>query len=51
MLVVEGTNAPMKSKEFRKVAYHLYNDPKGTQGTLVQYLGKDVTYKIHTYIQ
>ena len=33
-LVVEGTNAPTKSKEFRKVAYHLPNDPRGTQGTL-----------------
>ena len=40
-LLVEGYSAPVKSKKFRKIAYHLHNDSKGTQGTLVQYLDKN----------
>ena len=49
-LLVEGESAPVKSKEFRKIAYHLHNDPRGTQGTLVQYLGEDATCIQGTYI-
>lgn len=48
-LLVEGDSAPVKSKEFRKIAYHLHNDPRGTQGTLVQYLGKNATCIQGTY--
>ena len=49
-LLVEGDSAPVKSKKFSKIVYHLHNDPRGTQGTVVQHLGKNVThaYKVHT---
>jgi hypothetical protein len=39
VLLVEGTSGPVKDKDFRRVAYHLVDDIKGTQGTLIQYLG------------
>ena len=44
-----GGSVPVKSKEFRKKAYHLHNDPRGTQGTLGQYLGKNPTCIQGTY--
>ena len=40
VLLVEGETGPVKNKEFRKVAHHLADDPKGVEGTLIQYLGK-----------
>ena len=48
-LLVEGNSAPVKSKEFRKIANHLHNDPRGTQGTFVQYSGKSATCIQGTY--
>ena len=49
--LVEGDSAPVKSKKFRKIANHLHNDPRGTQETLVQYLGKNATCMHARYIQ
>ena len=49
LLLVEGPNAPVKSKEFKKVTYHLCGDLKGTQGTLIQYLGNAVTNNCRVY--
>ena len=48
-LLVEGDSAPVKSKEFSKIiiVYHLHNDPRGMQGTLVQYLGKNAVTKCY----
>ena len=40
VLLVEGMTGPVKNKEFRKVVHHLADDPKGVEGTLIQYLGK-----------
>lgn len=40
VLLVDGDAGPAKNKEFKKVVYHLADDPKGKQGTLIQYLGE-----------
>ena len=48
-LLAEDDSAPVKSKEFRKTAYHHHKDPRGKQGTLVQYLGEDATCIQGTY--
>jgi hypothetical protein len=40
VLLVQSESGPVKNNAFRKVVYNLSGDPKGAQGTLIQYLGE-----------